>query len=142
MALSVIDNTKPYPCMQGCHSKQERGSLMTVIYVAITISLLVFLPAGVAIGFCATCFIERMRGGRGGEREQRGVGKENKEQEVDYDEPVQPVEHLYQNQVNDQTAIRVSKNKAYGQTEPVETNISLFENQAYGQISTSTEFHS
>ena len=83
-------------------SESEGESTEVVAALSITVTLLVSLPVGVAIG-CLTmwCIVRRRRGGGGGEE----GGVEKREMGAIYEEPTQPLESV----------ISLSDNQAYGQ---------------------------
>ena len=83
-------------------SESEGEATEVVAALSITVTLLVSLPVGVAIG-CLTmwCIVRRRRGGGGGEEE----GVEKREMGAIYEEPTQPLESV----------ISLSDNQAYGQ---------------------------
>ena len=83
-------------------SESEGESTEVVAALSITVTLLVSLPVGVAIG-CLTmwCIVRRRRGGGGGEE----GGVEKREMGAIYEEPAQPLESV----------ISLSDNQAYGQ---------------------------
>ena len=83
--------------------ERERVYISTEVVAALTltITLLVSLPVGVAIGCLTMWCIVRRRGGGGGEE----GGVEKREMGAIYEEPAQPLESV----------IFLSDNQAYGQ---------------------------
>ena len=82
-------------------SESEGESTEVVAALSITVTLLVSLPVGVAIGCLTMWCIVRRRGGGGGEE----GGVEKREMGAIYEEPTQPLESV----------ISLSDNQAYGQ---------------------------
>ena len=83
-------------------SSDSKGeSTEVAVALSITVTLLVSLPVGVAIGCLTMWCIVRRRGGGGGEE----GGVEKREMGAIYEEPTQPLESV----------ISLSDNQAYGQ---------------------------